>query len=266
MIDEWFSTIKLPITFKQWRKLPQNRAYKYEYFGGKAWLTPRPKGYHALLDLNAFTSTIEMRPQDDVVIRPLAEGDWKHLTKVFAGAFHRVQPFASLSDKTREKAARKCLKCTREGGEGPLIAEACFVAELAEKRLPVGAILITLLPDRDPLEFNSWHWHKPPPAEAVAKRLGRPHLTWVFVGPWHAGYGVGMAMLYAAVRGLIQLGFRELASTFLLGNESSTHWHWRAGFRLLPYPGSMRLVHDRVRNATNPDGDEDPPSSADEHK
>jgi len=79
--------------------------------------------------------------------------------------------------------------------------------------------------------------------------MGRPHLTWIFVSPWQAGYGVGMALLAAAVQGLIGLGYRELASTFLLGNESSTHWHWRAGFRLLAYPGSMRVMREQVRQA-----------------
>src|ERR1700676_18513 len=118
MIDKWFSTIKLPITFKQWRKLPQNRAYKYEYFGGKAWLTPRPKGYHALLDLSQFNVSVPMQPQEELVIRPLADGDWRRMPRVFAAAFHRVQPFASLTDKVREKAARECLQATRGGAEG----------------------------------------------------------------------------------------------------------------------------------------------------
>ena len=247
MIDKWFSTIKLPITFKQWEKLPQNRAYKYEYFGGRAWLTPRPKGYHALLDLSAFRSPLRMQPPDEIVIRPVAAGDWKRMPKIFAAAFHRVQPFSSLTDKVREKAARECLKGTRDGAEGPLIAEASFVAALEANQAPVGGILITLLPERDPTEFDAWHWRKPPPADAVALHLGRPHLTWIFVGPWHAGYGVGIALLEAAVKALLRLGYQELASTFLLGNESSTLWHWRAGFRLLPYPGSMRLIREQVR-------------------
>ena len=42
-------------------------------------------------------------------------------------------------------------------------------------------------------------------------------------------------------------GYKELASTFLLGNESSTLWHWRMGFRLLAYPGSMRLIREQAR-------------------
>jgi hypothetical protein len=33
---------------------------------------------------------------------------------------------------------------------------------------------------------------------------------------------------------------KELASTFLVGNESSMLWHWRAGFKLPEQPWSMR--------------------------
>ena len=32
----------------------------------------------------------------------------------------------------------------------------------------------------------------------------------------------------------------RLASTFLLGNDSSTLWHWRNGFRLQPLYSAMR--------------------------
>ena len=51
MIHDWFSAIELPLTKRQFRQLPQNPAYKYEYFDGRAWLSPRPKNYHAVLNL-----------------------------------------------------------------------------------------------------------------------------------------------------------------------------------------------------------------------
>jgi hypothetical protein len=88
-------------------------------------------------------------------------------------------------------------------------------------------------------------WPEPPPPDCVERRLGLPHLTWVFVGPWHSAHGVGSALLAVAVRELLALGYHELASTFLLGNESSMLWHWRNGFRLLPHPGSWRELRRR---------------------
>jgi L-amino acid N-acyltransferase YncA len=78
-------------------------------------------------------------------------------------------------------------------------------------------------------------------------------LTWIFVGPWHAGHGVGTALLAHAIQGLLGLGYTELLSTFLLGNTSSMLWHWRNGFRLLPYPGSPRVIRESIRSSRQPD-------------
>src|SRR5437588_294883 len=83
----------------------------------------------------------------------------------------------------------------------------------------------------------SHYWAEPPPTDCIARRLGRPHLTWIFVAPSLAGGGVGTGLLSAAVSVLLTMGFRELVTTFIAGNDSSMLWHWRNGFQLLPYPG-----------------------------
>ena len=247
MIEKWFTTIELPLTFAQFLALPQNPAYKYEYFDGRAWLTPRPKSCHALLDLRSVTGPVAaLATQDDFIVRRLVDEDWRQLPPLFAAAFHRVQPFASLADEVRLEAAGECLRRTKEGTEGPLIAEANLVAACKSDDAPIGALVTTLMPARDPSQWDSWRWETPPPPDAVARGIGRPHLTWVFVSPWHARRGVGTALLDAAVRALAGLGYPELASTVLLGDESSTLWHWRAGFRLLPYPGSLRFIRQQT--------------------
>ena len=51
MLDRWFSTIKLPLSLKQFHQLPQNPAFKYEYINKIAWISPRPKFYSARLAL-----------------------------------------------------------------------------------------------------------------------------------------------------------------------------------------------------------------------
>ena len=51
MLDRWFSVIKLPLSWRQFHRLPQNPAYKYEYIHKAAWLSPRPKFYSARLEL-----------------------------------------------------------------------------------------------------------------------------------------------------------------------------------------------------------------------
>jgi GNAT superfamily N-acetyltransferase len=244
MCDEWMPRLELPITIGQFHQLPRNPAYKYEYFHGAAWLNPRPRYFHAILDLEPWTE----RPAEGVSrttgLRPVRPADWEELAPLFAAAFERQQPFGGLEGERRVQAARKSLEHTRTGGDGPWIERASFVATEGEAAQAVGGILVTLLPDADPAAWDSYHWKEPPPPDALARRIGRPHLTWIFVSPFFAGEGVGTLLLGAAVRELLALGYTQLASTFLIGNDSSMLWHWRCGFRLLPYPGSRRRVRE----------------------
>lgn len=235
MCDDWMPVVRLPLSWQQFHQLPQNSAYKYEYFEKQAVLSPRPRHFHARLHLRSL-------PADPrVLVRPIDRADFSVLSRVFAAAFHRVQPFGSLEENARLLAGAECLEKTRTGLDGPWIEQASFVASL-EKTGPAGAIFVTLLPDEDPCNQDSYYWQNPPPEDCMGRRLGRPHLTWIFVGPFFKGEGVGSALLAAAVNALIALGYAYLDSTFLLGNEESTLWHWRNGFELLPFPESRRRL------------------------
>jgi len=239
MCDHWMPSLTLPLTPEQFRQLPRHPAYRYEYLNGQAFLSPNARHFHALLDLDGQDR------EQTVPVRRVREEDFGPLAEVFAGAFHRTQPFAGLDDDTLLIAAQESLERTRSGRDGPWIAPASFVAE--ERQQLIGAILITLLPGGDLESWDSFYWDAPPPADAIERRLGRPHLTWVFVAPLRAGQGVGSALLGAAVRELGALGFSQLVSTFMLGNDSSILWHWRNGFRLLSHPGSLRRLRARGR-------------------
>jgi hypothetical protein len=237
MCDEWMPVVQLPITLEQFHQLPRHPAYKYEYLEGQAYLTPRPKFYHALLDLQRLGAGTE--PKRGVTIRRFEERYLSDLEHVFVGAFERQQPFSSLDRDIRLQAARQSLEKTCKGGDGPWIWQASFVAIEGDQHA-IGAIFTTLLPYADPANWDSFRWQDPPPVDCLERRLGRPHLTWVFVSPWSAGYGTGTALLGAAVVACRELGYTHLASTFLVGNESSMLWHWRNGFELQAYPGSRR--------------------------
>jgi len=240
MLDRWYSCIRLPITIEQFHQLPRNSAYKYEYLGDYALLSPRPKAYNGLLDLRLLKAPSIVEAHEPATIRPLEERDWVGLPAIFASAFREVQPFSTLNDEDRLQASKECLEQTRTGGDGPLIREASFLACAEPKKHIIGGILITLIPARTEGEWWTGKWPAPPPLDALKLRLGRPHLTWVFVGNLYSGQGIGTALLGHSVNALLRLGYLELASTFLVGNDSSTLWHWRNGFRLLPYPGSQR--------------------------
>ena len=238
MCDEWMPKIELPISIEQFHQLPRNTAYKYEFLGGRAFLTPRPRHYHAILDLAPITA----QSVDKVTLEPVPAERLNELSGPFSWSFRDIQPYGSLDEDERKGAAAASLEKLRTGGDGPYIERASFVA--CDEKQPVGAILITLLPDKDPCEWESFGWEEPPPANCIEQRLGRPHLTWIFVTPFHAGHGIGTVLLAAAVRELLAMGFKQLASTFLRGNDSSMLWHWRNGFRLQTYPGSHRRMAD----------------------
>ena len=71
----------------------------------------------------------------------------------------------------------------------------------------------------------------------------------------YAGHGIGSALLAYASRSLLELGYTELISSFLLGNNFSMLWHWRNGFDLLPYVGSMRNLKSRRKKSSATDGE-----------
>jgi hypothetical protein len=233
-VDEHFRSIRLPISFDDYLRLPQNSAYKYEYIEGCALLTPRPKCFRAALDLQPITDV------EAVEVRPLPPAEVPGFAELFRGAFARTQPFASLDDDAALAAARACLARTQRGDDGPLIERACFQSFDRRHEGPTGAILVTLLPEAFLHDLWCYRWEKPPPADALQRAIGCPHLTWVFVSPWEVRRGVATALFAASVRELLALGYRQLASTFLLGNDPSTLWHWRLGFRLLPFHSAMR--------------------------
>lgn len=235
MIDSWMSRLELPLDAEQFRLLPRSAAFRYELYDGTAYINPRIRLYHARLDLE------DARFDDvaDVPLRPLRADDWEALVPLFADAFAQHQPFIGVPPDERPAAARAALEQTRTGGDGALIERACF-AVLGEDGGVVGAILITLLPPGDPEDFDTYAWGGEVSPDAIDRCDGWPHLTWVFVSAERAGRGVGTALLEASARALRSMGFNDLLSTFLLGNEVSMLWHWRAGFQLLTYPGSPR--------------------------
>jgi GNAT superfamily N-acetyltransferase len=232
MCDEWMPAIQLPLSAEQFQQLPRNAAYRYEYLGDRAYLSPQPRHYHALLQLRPGW------PSQEVELRGVRTADVDDLVPLFAGVFRHIQPYGSLESAMRLQAARHALERTFTGGDGPWIEAASFAAH-RQGRL-AGAILITLLPATDPCDWDSYRWPEPPPSDCIRRRLGRPHLTWIFVAPQQAGQGIGSTLLAASSNALLELGYRQLASTFMIGNDSSMLWHWRNGFQLLAYPGSVR--------------------------
>ncbi len=241
-----YPAIEFPVSWETFRRLPRHPGYRYEYRNGTACLTPHPRQYHCLLPLRPRdATTMTETPRARVSVRPMREPDWQPLEAVFDRAFRGTAfPEERVLEATLNEETGDALSRARSGQSGPLVQQACFVATAArpeETGDVAGGILVTLLPSGNLEQFDDPMWAEQPPPDAVERRWGRPHLTWVFVDPSITRQGVASQMLGHAAGALHELGYTELASTFLLGNETSTLWHWRNGFRLVSYVGSPRI-------------------------
>lgn len=240
MIEGHFVPLQFPMSAADFVHLPRHPAYRYEHFNDTAWLTPQQRWYHAELDLETFSAPPDIAFENQLAVRPFAEADWEGLPALFAASFGTVPPYGCMDEKRLLEASRECIEQTRHGGDGPIVAPACFSA-VDEKQRVRGCVLITLIRPVDLTDSSSeCRWKG-----AASDSIGRPHLTWIFVSPAHSGHGAGTRLLAAAMRQLLLLGYQDLASTFLLGNEASALWHWRNGFRLLGHPQSWRELRKR---------------------
>lgn len=228
MCDEWMPILRYRMTVDQYLHVPKHPAFNYEYEDGVTTLTPRANFVHAVLDFNDFRD----RPVDEPAypIRRCREADADGLLSCFRVSFPHAQPFASLPDDERDRASKACVERTLTGGDGPWIIQASRVAVHDEKIL--GGLLTTLLPIDPAKRDRGYMWLDQPPADAIARRLGQPHLTWIFVQWAEARHGLGTRMLASAVEELKDMGFERLYTTFMIGNDASLLWHWRRGFRL----------------------------------
>ena len=245
---EHFPYIKLKIPFRDFERLPQHPAYRYEFWGGFARMDGRPKVYHATRPIvrSRPPETVE-RPRDGGLVRfrPLKEEDWNDLPELMLRAFREVPPFAQLRPAKALAAAEDCMGKVRAGKEGPLIPEACFVAESAvgtgrasgDEPILIGAVLLTRH-----TRHRTW-------LDQDYKSHGgeeRPHLTWAMTRRWDARAGIGTALLQLAMNALDDAGDRELDSTFMAGNSGSMLWHWRNGFAVMPFILGERALRTRL--------------------
>lgn len=208
-----FPQLELPLSMADWKRLPRNPAYKYEYFDQRAVLTPRPHTHCVRLNLASWQSLEARAPLD---MRVLVDADWAGLTPLFQSAFSAQLPFSCLSEAEAAGLADACLNYTRAGKDGELVPQACLAA--SDTQGVTGAALVTL---HSGAKFG------------LEQDLRVPHLTWIFVHPFAARRGCGRALLQEIVFRLRDLHHNHLASTFLIGNSASTLWHWRMGFELV---------------------------------
>ena len=237
MGDQWMIPRTIRIAPSDLAKVPLHPNWRYESQpdGLSAMLLPRPRFGHALLSLNRWRCPGPVKAVD---FRPWESSDPGDLVSLFLGAFASLEPIAGLGDNERKAAAEEALSDGWNGAEGPVSKASAIAIDPTGKSL--GAVMVTLLPGGNLDGPGAWRWQEPPPEDLETMGGGMPHLTWIFVNPDIQHSGVGAALLTHAVGVLRQMGYSQLASTFLTGNHASALWHWRMGFELMSWPGSPR--------------------------
>ena len=268
MEAEHWPVIRFPASWETYERIPNHPGWKWEYFGGEVVATPRPKSHYCVKSFGEGDPLDAVPPDlrdaetdggDPVSVRRLADDDWDALPALLVRAFCRTAPFAQMPEGRASEVAAECMANVRAGKWGPLIGPASLVVEGVPslRRFeddaapePLGVVLVTAYrPSGDDDPLFEWRPAQDPPADWLDASWGRPHLTWAFVDFWDARHGLGTRLLTDACRALRDLGYGELTSTFLMGNDRSAFWHWRNGFRLLTGPYSMRRARLEARAA-----------------
>ncbi|MGF1582649.1 MAG: GNAT family N-acetyltransferase [Gemmataceae bacterium] len=245
MASRWMRPIRFPIRSEQFYQLPRHPAYKYEFLDGVAYVSPQPRYFHAVLDLKHDQRVGYALSEVEVEIGAIEDKDEAELIALFADAFSGVVPFVGLWDEKLISAGRSCLQQTREGGDGTWCRNASFVARW--KGEVVGAVYITVLPPgMDLCRGDVWTLDDFAPVEADSGE-GTPHLTWIFVSRSARSQGVATRLLQESIRSLRQVGYKELVTTIVSGNEKSLLWHWQNGFRICSIPGSLQRMRKELQ-------------------
>ncbi|MGN6369192.1 MAG: GNAT family N-acetyltransferase [Phycisphaerae bacterium] len=207
---DWMRMIEMPMGIEDWRRLPRNAAYKYEYIEGQAQISPEPVSFDVVLRFERFRPVVarDLR-RSDVRVRRLEDRDWEALPGLMARAFVGVAPFATLSGEELEAVAKESIADTRNGCDGESVPSACVVAEDDKDEL-IGAALVTL--------------------RKVQSGPQVPLLTWTFVDRWERRRGVAEQLLGCVVGACAELGYVQIESVVCSGNHASMIWHWREGF------------------------------------
>jgi GNAT superfamily N-acetyltransferase len=182
------------MSLRDWELLPRSWGFKYEYWDGRAHLTPRPFGIPMRRTLEACPLVSEVPATQEHV-----EGLVRPYRLCFGPAELLWMPRAQLRTHARE-----ALEEHFQGRRGRPLPEASFV--VIQRRRPVAALLV----------------------------VEGPKLDLVFVHPRHQRQGLGSRLLQAACSHLWAAGHRHLGSRVHCHNQGSYAWHASHGFEEVP--------------------------------
>lgn len=211
----------LPMPLEAFHRMPRRIGWKYEYWDGKARVSPRQHVVTVRLDLPAFvSSSAKLSAWVPCAVRPASSADREALVEGFAEAFERSAEFCDWSADRFFARAEACVEDFFSGQRGEPMA-ASRVAVDADGR-PVGASLVRLTDAQPPL------------------------LDLLFVRPAWQRLGLASALVRSAAEALFDRSYEAFFSQYFLCNEESSAWHQAFGFTEVP---DLMLARLRLRHA-----------------
>ena len=195
----------ITMSIEEFRLLPRDPGWKYEYFDEMAHITPRAR----LATVRLGVGSRPLKPP--LPLRGVVASDQEGLVAAFVAAFADSADYCDVPREGISCSAQECLRDFHAGARGEALPSSCVaIDDAAEDPVEVvaGAALVTRAKD------------------------GCPLLDMLFVRPSWQRRGLATALVSWSLRELVAEGEATLRSRYLLANEPSQAWHQQFGFTL----------------------------------
>ena len=193
-----------PMTPDEFHALPRRPGWKHEYWGGKAYIQPRPS-------VALACAPIVMRPVSVPAgfrLRPATLADAPLLIHAFFDAFRDSIDYWGYPLPRIRTESRESIETCFAGRRGAFHPASC-VAVAPTGRSLAGAAL-------------------------VVEDADGPNLDLLFVRPRRQHLGLGIALVQSAMNALHEAGRPLFYGGYNVANEASAALHRRLGFEDLP--------------------------------
>jgi len=208
------------MTMEEFELLPMRPGWKYEYWDGRAHITPRENGVIVSMPVAA------RRASTSFVLRRVSSDDALELTSAFLEAFVDSVEYCDWETGKISEAADIAIRSHFSGKRGkPHIASR--VAMAFDRGLRRDSIVGAAL---------------------LARAPRYPILDLLFVRPPWQRSGIATALMSNAMNELHDLGETLLKSAYHAANDGSMNWHRRFGFVEEPDLLRARLYASSARH------------------
>jgi len=211
------------MSLAEFRLLPRDPGWKYEYFDDMAHVTPRARV--ATVRVSVGSRLFET----PLPLRGVVASDREGLVAAYVAAFDDSAEYCDVTPEGILRSAQENIRDFYAGDRGEALRSSCVaVDEAAEDLVEVvaGAALVTRAKD------------------------GSPLLDMLFVRPRWQRRGLAAALVSWSLRELLAEGEATLRSRYLLANEPSRAWHQDFGFTVEPDPPDGAEVSGRIRSSS----------------